>query len=559
MAAAVSPGYSQQPLPQNDLRITIAPEEPQPADGEGLGDPLLAQSPSVSSQSSGAGRRIKRQRPRSSFDKPDAPVVAGWRSWCGGRAVTLAKGSAAMVTTVGCAALRWANVGRLGNGFSTIGVGVGIQALVSTCVDDKYTSRVQQVSQSVMSASILFLIAQAAANFPVLQTTTYATIGVMLGVNLAVLAKHLIDRRFGLQVDYAPASALKTSGAKFQCLNFSEPAKKTHYYLKVAAAATCLAVGLLCPVSPLVQGLLLWGAGYYVAEPVSQFMLGWVDRRIDAVKANQTEEEMPKSSNWQVFKTVLTTVSYVAIPAILYPYLGWGNNPRTAVRIARLWTIGLGTGLFDGFLYRTQENELRKKNIDQISALKPRIPVEHRAFKVWKAVWPKLIFASVTAFVVSQWVANCISPSDKRTMAAFYTGYSYATAKGFLISRYWDLKTRAAKESVTLGDRIVDGRVVSQIIPRVAFLGVNAIYLYYALTNSIALHSGQDLDTELKALTYTAWLLYGKAMATEFHQTVTDWQGTVFRFPTMLFINSLLTLVPIFEGTQHEQPCLCCP
>lgn len=474
----------------------------------------------------------------SEFDMAPRLPPDGWRGWWGGKIVTVLKGGSALAVAATSAAIRLRNLHPIANGLSSIGIGCGFQAIVSTFIPDAYTSRVQQVFQTVFGQTALFLISQLVVNFPETETASLAIIGAMLGVNLAIWGKQFIDSRFGLS-DSTPPEAIETTGAKLQCFSFS-PLAGVHYPLKIIAAVGCLMTWMKST-DPVIQGLASFGACYYAIEPLAQRALSAVDRQIAKTKrAAQDGISHLQHSYWRLLKVSVNTLSYLMIPIAMVPW----DEPRTTARSLQLWATGFFIGLCDGFLFRTQEKELRKTNIDQIAALKSRTPVQSTAFRVWRVAWPILIFGSITTFVISQLMSN-ESDIDKIAMGTMYLGYLYACAKSLAIGQYWNLQKRCEKLHLTLWDRWVDGRVVSQILPRIA--AINPIYVYYALTNSIAMHGDQHLKTSYKILLCLAWFFYGKGMGTEFEQTWGENRGTIFRFPTMLFVNAILTTAAVLR------------
>ncbi|HSX11211.1 MAG TPA: hypothetical protein VLF94_05815 [Chlamydiales bacterium] len=443
--------------------------------------------------------------------------TSGWRTWCGGESSDLLKGACAATMLAASAIVRLQDYGRVVNSLSTVGAGIGLQSLVNLCTENGYASRVQQFSQSVAGGNTLYLVSQLAINNIIAKGPGIVVGGCMLGANAALWAKQLIDKRFGLQVDDAPSNALENKGPKLQCFTFSLRSK-VHCPLKWVTAAACALACIRYKDSPDYRGLAAWGASYFAFEPVGQFGVKVAD--------------LGAQRGWRIFKTCINTFSYVAVPCLLFPW----DKQGTTRAFVQLSVVGAFMGLFGGFLYRTQENELRKTDIDLISALKSRPPVENLAFKVWRISWPVLIFASTTAFTISQWASGKVE--DRLAMGTMYAGYLYTFAKALAINRYWNLDSRCKKQHLTLWDRFVDGRVVSQIIPRM--VGINPVHLSYALTNSIPMQSGQSLDFPHQILYCFAWFCLGKGMASEFVQTMGDNQGTAVRSTTMLFISAMM-------------------
>lgn len=471
---------------------------------------------------------------------------------CGGRAVRVLLGGSSLVIAAAFGVMRWYSLHPVANGLSTIAAGMGVQAFVQAVVPDEYMSRVQQVSETVFGQSTLFLLSQLAANasklgldFITMQAGVSAGIGVMLGMNLAIMGKQWIDSRFGIREFNLPDKA--EPGAKFQCAMFSEPMKKAHYVFKAIAVAGC-ATGWGLSVeagNTVLQGIMSWGTCYYATEPVAQAALAAIDRRIRATDEGAEGAYLgvrfKKKAALIRFRTAVNTLSYLAIPATLVP---WGK-PRTTAYMQQLWATAIPIGLFSGFLFRSQENELRKTSIDKITALKPRTQVENRAFRVWKVVWPTLIFLGMTAFVIGQWVDPKMDVQDKLTMAAFYLGYLFETAKDLYIDRYWNVEDRASQTRVDWKDQVKDGLVISQILPRSG--GINPIYLFSILTSSIALHSGQELDPLHQVLNKLAWFIYGKMIQNEFYQTMGERQGLRSRAPTVFYLNAIMTMANVMN------------
>jgi hypothetical protein len=446
-----------------------------------------------------------------------------------------------------------------------VGVGIGVQSLASTWIPDLYSSAVEQVCQTVWGQTTFMLGTQIVANFPATRSVGLVALGAMLGVNVALGGKKLNDNKFALTPEdplpedeleaaqpESPRSNEEFRGGRFQPFSWSL-GDVVPTVLKVAGAAGCIFTWFRFQ-NPLAGGLALWGAAYWVSEPLGQFSADDLRERVKKEEqASRSAKESPRpgvsqlqSFFWRRVQTGAATASYVLNALLMIP---WGK-PHTAARRSQLWITGLSMGFFGGFLHRIQWEELRGP-IDQIPALKPRYPeIENRVFKIWERVWPALVHGAVAAYVASQWVSSNVKLMDKVAVGAMYAGYLYAAVKGWLIERYWDQERRCVRSVPSRWDRFVDGRVVSQILPRIA--GINPIHFYYAMEMAMPLRTGQELGTFEQVLRGAALFCYGKGTATEFEQTRSEKRGSLFFSPMMLFMNGVLTMSLFAAGASDE-------
>lgn len=470
---------------------------------------------------------------------------SGWRSWCGGRSVQWVKLAASAAVAGVSVFTRVAQFTAATNALSSIGIGIGAMSAVNTCAPNSAITRVNQIALTTCGQSTVWFLSYAWMNVPPLQVVAVGAIGVCVGVNLAVYGKYFIDKYIN-RIDSDPPRSKHATQFDPNFPTFYSPERFGNTHQAKGIATLLCGLGWLLSwkaSSPILEGIFSFGTLFYATQNVGEYAASEVDKKIirqrDAIlgSANDEISQLPRSG-WRSFKAFVNSVAPLAIPAI------WVATAAGAP----LWVAGL-SGVFDGYLHRSQENRFKNKPIEELDELKPRTP-EHTAFRVYQAVHFFLVQAGMAYIFIRELTSSTNGPVAKQAIGTMYAAFMVSTIRSLYTEWRWKLEERLQTAFPSFWDQIKDRMVIQQMLPRI--FAMAPAYLYLMVINSIKMDSKVSNDLihnfGYRFIYCLGWGAYGFGQGTELGQTGGNRIGIIHRVAMMALLNGILMSIQEIKG-----------
>lgn len=379
---------------------------------------------------------------------------------------------------------------------SSIGIGLGFSATISSGLDKDELLERSKMSSTALGFSMLLLLSQLYyIRNEDFQKFCVSAIIAQLGVTGEIVLRRLW-REHGATADHHAFPGV--SGEKFK--NLSILSKKKSYALKVVASATCAVFSNVVTQDGFVREILDFLAKRYGTQVVGGAFADWINKMVQKTNKSGTEGTITekRGTRWRWAKNAALTISFLGL-------------------IFSNWVPLRYIGYAGGFEQFRRECIMTRMKEAPVVALVEFKPIPNTNPGKWRRVPPVLYALALTTFGVWQMVIGDLNATI--SMAAWMGGSLAAGATLMYVNRNWNPKIR---------NKTLDRLKVGVLSP--SFLGVDPASLLAAGIKAIRLNSqvvGAQNSWAYTGVAATSYFSMGAVAVLDLGRTTSNEQGSV--------------------------------